>query len=503
MTARRFLMAAMLLALPRADARAQDAGTALTAPPPPADAFAHPADDRPTMAALAPLPHFLPNGELAGYLAEALESHPALRAKEAMWRGALARIPQVRSLEDPMLSYSQVLRSARVRPEIMLSQAFPWFGTLRARGDQAAAEAEALLHDIAAERDRVVEGVKLAYFDLALAHGNLDVLRTQAEILQYTGEIVEARLALGLAAEDELLRVGIERARLDDQIAQVGQVRHALERRLNSAMGAAPGTPRPRPEPAAIPPDPPPFEALASRVAGANPMLTAYAPRLEAAGHAERLARLSGFPQIALGLEWTAMPDPPKERVARPRVQPLEMGGGGMKSAGGGMGGGPRLGNPGGEMSDNGDDEWMLSVGVTLPVWRRRVRAAVEEARLMGGALRHMRRADQFDLEADLGQAWFQLEDARRRYRLYSESLIPQAYRGFESLQSRYAAGAEGSEFLDLLESVRMLLDFQMAQLEAEKDWQSAAAMLERLAGGDARAAEGGDIAPPEGTAAE
>jgi outer membrane protein TolC len=227
-----------------------------------------------------------------------------------------------------------------------------------------------------------------------------------------------------------------------------------------------------------VPPEPAGYAALAAEAAAHNPRLTAYEPRVAATEHGERLARLSGLPRISLGLEWTGMPDPPKVRPERPRVRPLDA-----------AVGTPAAMAPDPAMADSGDDEWMLNIGVTLPVWRRRVRAAVEEARLTGSALRHEARAERLMVEGDLGEAWFRYEDAKRRYRLYSESMIPLAYQTYESLQSRYATSSDGVEFLDLLESVRMLLEFQLAQLEAEKDWQAAAATLERIAGGHLPAA--------------
>ena len=75
---------------------------------------------------------------LGGYITDALGRNPAIREAAARYRAALQRVPQVRSLPDPMVTFTQALRSVetRVGPQhqtVMLSQAFPWFGTLALR----------------------------------------------------------------------------------------------------------------------------------------------------------------------------------------------------------------------------------------------------------------------------------------------------------------------------------------------------------------------------------
>lgn len=420
---------------------------------------------------------FRPNEELTAYILEALARHPGLQARHFEWRAALQRIPQVKSLDDPMFSYEMILRSKDVTPEVMLSQAFPWFGTLRARGDQAAADAEATLYAFYALRNSIVEEIKNAYFELALLGKSVAVVESQLEILHYIADIVEARLALGMAREDELLRLSIERTETQDQLDQFVQLRTGFQARLNAAMGVRGNPARPWPADTQLPPDPPDYAVLAARMAQHHPDVLAFVHRDASAQQAERLARLMGFPMITLGLQWTGMPDPDTVRVDRPAVQPL-----GMDD---GMGSSALQAMPEPAMSgDDGDDEWMLRVEMSLPIWRRRVRAGMEEARLMRRAVAAEQRDTVRMLEGELGQATYLLADAKRRYHLYSESLIPQAYQTFESLQNRYATSSEGMAFLDILESVRTMLTFQLAQLEAEKDWQMAAAMLERIVGG-------------------
>src|SRR5690606_3838110 len=153
------------------------------------------------------------------------------------WKATLERIPQVTSLDDPMFSYGQFVLSETQRAKVAFSQKFPWFGTLKARENQAAAEAEATFAKLLAERDTVVFGVKQNYYEYGLLAERIRIAQSQADLLTYVEDIVRGKLALGLASDDELLRVSIARTELDDRLASLEQFRPALPRQLMAAVG--------------------------------------------------------------------------------------------------------------------------------------------------------------------------------------------------------------------------------------------------------------------------
>ena len=49
---------------------------------------------------------------------------------------------KVTALDDPMFSFGHFLKSTSLRTKVAVAQQFPWFGTLRARGELAAADAD-------------------------------------------------------------------------------------------------------------------------------------------------------------------------------------------------------------------------------------------------------------------------------------------------------------------------------------------------------------------------
>ncbi|HNT34333.1 MAG TPA: TolC family protein, partial [bacterium] len=78
---------------------------------------------------------------LDGLLRHAARNNPSLRAAFARWQAALEQIPQMRALPDPRLSYEIMARVSPREHTVMLSQMFPWVGTLSL--EQKMAEKEA------------------------------------------------------------------------------------------------------------------------------------------------------------------------------------------------------------------------------------------------------------------------------------------------------------------------------------------------------------------------
>ncbi|MCF6285678.1 MAG: TolC family protein, partial [Candidatus Hydrogenedentes bacterium] len=133
---------------------------------------------------------------------------------------------------------------------------------------------------------------------------------------------------------------------------------------------------------------------------------------------------------------------------------------------------------------DNRDDNIMVSLKVNLPIWRKKIRAGVAEARMLEEAATHEKRRRALELDKAAQMAIFTVEDGARRHGVFKDSLTPQAKRSYDSLQIQYATGALGASFLDVLDSIQTLLVFELEQVRAARDWQIGAADLEYLTGG-------------------
>ncbi len=435
---------------------------------------------------LKPPAFFAANDELRGYLLEAAEKHPTLLARYAEWRTALERIPQVKALPDPEFNYAYFVQSTQSQYQASIMQMFPWFGTRQARGDAAQAEAEAALQRLNDERNRLFATVKRAYFDYALLSERIKAAEAQAKLLQFMEDAVRARYAAGLAMEDELLRMQNEKAMLDNEYQAMQQMRPSVASQLTTALGRAAAEPPEWPQPATLPPAPPPAPAVLAQLRVANPELASMGKMADSRKAMVTEARKMGYPMVGVGLSYEEM----KEMPGMPKsTAVLEALNAGNRLATGEMNRIDALMDVdtlarfrGNVRSQDAQDDIMVEFKVTLPVWRNKVRAGIAEAEQREAAAHHDQRAAALMLENDARMALYGVEDAQRRLKLYDETLLPQAQRIYESLLGSYASDA-GASFIDLLDSARNLLSFNLERARAVRDLQVSAADLERILG--------------------
>ena len=133
--------------------------------------------------------------------------------------------------------------------------------------------------------------------------------------------------------------------------------------------------------------------------------------------------------------------------------------------------------------SDGGEDNIVLSISMNVPLWRKRIRASIAEAKNNKKATENEKERMALTLESSARFALFRIEDAQRRQSLYKNTLTPQANLVYEDLQAQYAAAESGANLLDVIESIRSMLMFELQELQAIRDWQLALADLELILG--------------------
>ncbi len=448
------------------------------------------------LSALAnPLPGYESDGaELQGYIQQALAQNPAIEAKHQAWLAALQRIPQAQGLDDPMFSLGSYLYSSSLRTKVSLSQKFPWYGTRKERAARAASLADAAEAELNDQRNRVVAAVKAAYFDYAFLREEELVTQSQLDILTYMGEVIRGRYALGMGDKSAVLQIEIEEEQLQDRLRCLAEERPVIAAELNALLGVPTGEARPWPEATLIPIAPPAPPLVMAWIHENNPRLQALEAMETRQEHAEILARKKGRPDITVGLDYVSVSQPRKIRPDRPFPASLQGGRRLLDTAAGNIPFDPITSAIDGYAVANsrepisrrgsGEDNLMVSVSVNVPIYRKKINAGVEEARLEGARYASERQDLALQLERDARRYLFQISDAKRQRALLETSLIPRARDRYESLQSAYASGLAQGTFIDVLDSIRTLLTFELQHIQTLRDWQRSSAQLEYLMGG-------------------
>ena len=106
-------------------------------------------------------------------------------------------------------------------------------------------------------------------------------------------------------------------------------------------------------------------------------------------------------------------------------------------------------------------NSYMGMFSLNIPLWGRKNRAAVNEAKEMQRSAEQARDNRENELAAELQTALYRWRDSERKIRLYRDSLLPKARQSLAVSQRAFEAGNAG--FLDLVDAQRMLLELELS----------------------------------------
>lgn len=127
---------------------------------------------------------------------------------------------------------------------------------------------------------------------------------------------------------------------------------------------------------------------------------------------------------------------------------------------------------------DNGKDAYMAMVSVSLPIYRKKYKAAIKESQLMQTSFTEMQSETENNLIAEYEMAQFELVRSRQQVELYRKQ-VAQTNQVVSLLTSSYENNGAGFE--EILEVERSLLKYQILEITALNEYQLAAAKLEYL----------------------
>ena len=426
---------------------------------------------------------------LSDFLAFGAFHNPGLEAAFYEWRAALERIPQVIALPDPRFTYRYFIQEVetRVGPQkqaVGLSQAFPWLGKLALRGDVAAERARIVQAKYEATRLALFREIKDGYYEYYYLIHAISVVRENRDLVAYLEEVARSRYKAAVANQAEVIRAQVELGKLEDRLRALEDLVLPTVARLNAAMNRPIDAPLPLPGPIVEQDLQATDEQVIAWAIRNNPHLWALAHEIEKNRLAIELARKDSFPDITLGLDYTNVGSPPSSRAAGLRnpaaVRSLSRMAGGMGDAidlytlG-------RSFQPGSRPNDAGDDIWMVSVSMNIPIRFDKYAAGEREASAKHRASRANRLNRENALAARVRRVLYEFRDALRKIDLYRDTLVPKARQNVRATEAAYRAGK--ASFLDLVDAQRAMLDFQLSAERALATHAQKLAELEMIVG--------------------
>lgn len=387
---------------------------------------------------------------LEDYIGLALQRNPGIRQAIRTVQALGFRVPQVTSLEDPMITLipptgdMTETAAGMMDAQVGISQKLPFPGKLRRRGRIAEQEARMSFAALADARIRTAAEVTTAYYEYYLAHISLAITDESERLLRQIRDVASARYRAGTATQQDVLRSEVELYALINEKITLDQRGKTAQARLNMLMNRRVDSPLPPPKPFQLETVDWRLPQAMDRAVESNPSLARLREQVERDLESIRLARLEYFPDLRVGFNYTFI---------GPGISPVA----------------------------TGDDNWNLPLGLNLPIWWKRLRAQVLEQNAKALAS-----VEQY--EAMRNMVFFGLQDTLvkidtqfRQAVLFRDLLIPRAWQTVEVSTSAYQAGS--LEFTALIDNWRKWLEFSLLYHRALAQLEQRFADLQQLIG--------------------
>lgn len=440
---------------------------------------------------------------LDDYLKIAAENNPGLKSKFYSYQASLEKVPQVGALPDPQLSFGIFIEPmerymGNQIADISIMQMFPWFGTLSAAEDEAAAMAKAKYEEFNEVKTMLFFEVKAAYYSLYLLQKEISITEENIEILKTLEKIAITRLKSGETGGSsgsssmrmqqdktsgtpgtssvggmnmqgqitpgpttrmqdmsgmnqmsggssmvDVLRVQIEINELKNKLALLNDTRQPLSAQFNKLLNRpsiefvnVPDSIAPSPLPASI-------AEMPDSIRINNPMILMLQREEEAFLAQREMNRKMGFPMIGLGLQYSIYRQRPSNMM-------------------------------------NAENMLMPMLTLSVPLWRSKYNASIKEAEFLHHSTGLRREETGNQLMVSYEEALKDFNDAERRVELYKQQ-TQLAQQALNILTVQYSTA--GSDFEEVLRMQQQLLDYRLENLNALVDQNIAAAMIKRLMG--------------------
>lgn len=326
-------------------------------------------------------------------------------------------------------------------PAIQLMQMIPTAGKL-GLSSRIARQSTAIAESVADEAWWEVRArAAMLFYDIYQADRQLMVMEETLDWLRQFADIAATMYSVGSGTQSDVLRAGVEVARMEADVARMRAMRTSAAARLNAVLDRPAGTPVVTvaftPVPGALPVS----DALTGFAEESGPMLERGRLAVEQARTRETLARREIWPDLSVGVQY---------------------------------------GQRGSDMGTERMGSLMLGFSVPVFAGRRQFQMRAEAA-----AMAQMAEADLSDMRAQvdarIAELTAELDRARTLINLYRTEVLPQAEANVTSALASYRVGRV--DFMTLVDAQMTLNEYRQEQYALLAEYGSLVAELEMAIG--------------------
>lgn len=381
---------------------------------------------------------------------EAVSKNPILLSLDYQIKAQNARISWIKIRPDPFFTNSTNTHKAPFRydtlgedpmnqVQFILGQEFPFPGKLKLKGRIESSELEKIKQDYELVKLELTSRLKKAYYDLFFTTKALEITQEIKQLLETLISTVKAKYEVGEGNQQDLLKLQLEVTKLLDSIETFKKDRESFISEINSIVVRPQDTDIKEIEEVTKQSFSLKLPDLLEMYKERYPLLLGQKALIEKSEYGIKLAKKEYYPDYSIE------------------------GGYGLRT-------GPL------------DPMYMFQVMTSLPVYyRSKQRKQVEEAVSSLKAQEENYHAIVIEAEKKIKNLHIQIEKNNTLIELLEGGLIPQARLTVKSSVAAYKVNK--TDFLNLLDNIRTLLEFQIKYFQYLTDYQKAIAELEPLIG--------------------
>lgn len=389
---------------------------------------------------------------LENLIEEALKNNPELKVAYEEWQAAQYKITQEISLPDPTVRYTYFGESVetRVGPQEHKyggSINIPFPSKLYLKGKAQSRQAEMLREKYEAVRREVIKEIKFEYYDLYWIDKAIEVTEQEKGVVERVEKVARRKYETNRARQQDVIKAQIELSNFVNRLLRLKQNRNTLVAKMNNTLSWPQGTGIKVESGIKLPEFNYKVEDLREMALDTKQELVAAKMDLEKAEYEKSLAVQDYLPDLTFSFDY------------------IQVGKGHTNSP------------------NDGQDAWMTTFSVNIPLWFDKQWSQVQEKR----ALLKARQRDVTNIENkilyEVEDLYYKILTYRDIVTLYKTALVPQAKQSMEATRKGYETAT--LNFIDWLDAERILLQTRIAYYKSIVDYMKSIAFLERIIGQD------------------
>jgi len=374
----------------------------------------------------------------------ARRSNPEIIAVKEKWNAAKSRIWQEKTWENPLIfaDWQKIQKNnfnVNKAEETMygISQMVPFPGKLSIKGKIAGFEAEKTEWEYKAAELKILSELKISYAMYFYVSKSIETYKQTSEIMNNFSKSAEAKYVVGKASQGDVLRAQVETSKMLNMIITMEQEKETVKAELNSLIGKNADEAIGEPEELTAEFIKNSWDEIKKLAIENNPEIGQQNAAVSKNKWSKKMSYAEFLPDFDL--------------TYRKRKMTGSM------------------------------DTQDFMLGLTVPLWLWKPVLGVREMAAESAMAEYEKKNAELMVIYQAKDYFTKLKTAERLIELYRSNVLPQAQQSLKVTESSYLTDKE--DFLNLLDSARTLLDFQLEYYKYVAQYYQNLSELERITG--------------------